>query len=323
MNQGWRNIVSKLSTASVLLLLWLIAGLTFENFWSPFVVADLFSENAFLGIAALGMTLVILSGGIDLSVGSVIGFTTIFIATAITDHSVPTGLAWLAALTIGASFGAMMGFLIHSFELPAFLVTLAGLFFARGMAFFVKPESVQIRNSTYQWLSDSTIPIGGGAELELTTQILLVVFVITFAVTGFTRFGRNIFAIGGSESSGKLMGLPVGRTKILVYAVSGFCSALAGITMTLYMDSGNPINATALELDAIAIVVIGGTLLSGGVGSVTGTMLGFLIYGTIYQIIYFASLSSSVATIAIGALLLTFVILQRLLAAPSSNVSSD
>ncbi len=317
MNQRWSKLVSTASTASVLLLLWIVAGLAFDNFWSPFVVADLFSENAFLGISAIGMTLVILSGGIDLSVGSVIGFTTIFVATLITDHSVSPWLAWLTALLIGTGFGAMMGFLIHVFELPAFLVTLAGLFFARGMAFFVKPESVQIRSETYEWLSSCAVPTGGGAELELTTLILLSVFAIALVTLNLTRFGRNIFAIGGSQSSAQLMGLPVGRTKVLVYAISGFCSALAGITMTLYMDSGNPINATALELDAIAIVVIGGTLLSGGVGGVTGTMLGFLIYGTIYQITYFASLSSSLATIAIGALLLTFIMLQRLIVAPA------
>lgn len=183
----------------------------------------------------------------------------------------------------------------------------------------MKPESVQIRNETYEWLSSFTIPIGDGAELEFTTLILLVVFAVALVIANLTRFGRNIFAIGGSESASLLMGLPVGRTRILVYAISGFCSALAGITMTLYMDSGNPINATALELDAIAIVVIGGTLLGGGVGSISGTMLGFLIYGTIYQITYFASLSSSLATIAIGALLLAFIMLQRLIAAPAQT----
>ena len=129
-------------------------------------------------------------------------------------------------------------------------------------------------------------------------------------ITNFSSFGRNVFAIGGSEESAVLMGLPVGRTKVAVYAINGFCSALAGIVMTLYMDSGNPIG---LELDVIAVVVIGGTLLSGGVGNFSGTLLGFLIYGTIYQITYFANVGSSVATIAIGGLLLAFILLQRLL----------
>ena len=144
-------------------------------------------------------------------------------------------------------------------------------------------------------------------------MILLMLLILMAGITNFTSFGRNVFAIGGSEESAVLMGLPVGRTKVTVYAINGFCSALAGIVMTLYMDSGNPINAIGLELDVIAVVVIGGTLLSGGVGNFSGTLLGFLIYGTIYQITYFANVGSSVATIAIGGLLLAFILLQRLL----------
>lgn len=306
-----------MATAGVLTLLFASASLYFKNFCSPFVISDLFSQNAFLGISAIGMTIVILSGGIDLSVGAVIGFTTIFVATLITRHEVSPWLAWAAALGIGTTFGAAMGATIHFFKLPAFLVTLAGLFFARGMAFCVTQESVQIRNETHQWISAIAIPITtsmGDAEIGFTTIVLLVLLALMASVANFSSFGRNVFAIGGSEESALLMGLPVARTKVAVYAVNGFCSALAGIVMTLYMDSGNPINAIGLELDVIAVVVIGGTLLSGGVGSFSGTLLGFLIYGTIYQITYFANVGSSVATIAIGGLLLAFILLQRLLA---------
>lgn len=278
-----------------------------------YIVADLFSENAFLGIVAIGMTMVILSGGIDLSVGSVIGFTSIFVASMITDRGIHPLIVWAIALMLGAGMGGLMGTLIQVYRLPAFLVTLGGLFFARGMAFYVKPEAVQIDHPLYDRLGDISLPIGGGAELGIVPLIFLVVFAIMIVVAHSTRFGRNLYAIGGNEESALLMGLPVARTKILVYTLNGFLSALAGITMTLYMDSGNPINATALELDAIAIVVIGGTLLTGGVGTVAGTMLGVLIYATIYQVTYFASLRSSLATIAIGGLLLGFIVLQKLL----------
>lgn len=302
-----------LATATVLALLFGAASLYFKNFCSPLVVSDLFSQNAFLGISAIGMTLVILSGGIDLSVGAVIGFTTIFVATLITQQEVSPWLAWTTALGFGTLFGAAMGATIHFFKLPAFLVTLAGLFFARGMAFCVTPQSVQIRNDTYEWVSAIAIPLGD-AELGFTTMVLLTLLTLVAGVANFSSFGRNVFAVGGSEESAVLMGLPVGRTKVAVYAINGFCSALAGIVMTLYMDSGNPINAIGLELDVIAVVVIGGTLLSGGVGNFSGTLLGFLIYGTIYQITYFANVGSSVATIAIGGLLLAFILLQRLLA---------
>jgi len=304
--------VTLLTTAAVLVVLFGSASLWFKNFFSPFVISDLFSENAFLGISALGMTLVILSGGIDLSVGAVIGFTTIFVATLIAEHDVSPWLAWPIALGVGTAYGAAMGAIIHFFKLPAFLVTLAGLFFARGMAFCVTQQSVQIRNETYEMVSEITIPFGE-AEIGFTSIVFLVLLAAIAWVANFSPLGRNVFAIGGDEESAVLMGLPVARTKVAVYAYNGFCSALAGIAMTLYMDSGNPINAIGLELDVIAVVVIGGTLLSGGVGSFSGTLLGFLIYGTIYQITYFANLGSSIATIAIGALLLAFILLQQLL----------
>lgn len=299
-------------TAVVLATLFGIASLCFENFCSTYVISDLFSENAFLGISALGMTIVILSGGIDLSVGAVIGFTTIFVASLITQHEVSPWLAWTVALIVGTAYGAAMGATIHIFRLPAFLVTLAGLFFARGMAFYVTQQSVQIRNSTYESVSDIAIPFGE-AEIGFTTIVFLILLAVMACFLNFSSFGRNVLAIGGNEESAVLMGLPVARTKVAVYAINGFCSALAGIAMTLYMDSGNPINAIGLELDVIAVVVIGGTLLSGGVGSFSGTLLGFLIYGTIYQITYFANVGSSIATIAIGALLLAFILLQQML----------
>ncbi|EMI46767.1 galactofuranose ABC transporter, permease protein YjfF [Rhodopirellula sp. SWK7] len=302
-----------LTTAAVFVFLFSAASMRFEGFASMYVVADLFSENAFLGITAIGMTLVILSGGIDLSVGSVIGFTSVLVATLITDHQMSPVFVWSIALALGTVFGALMGALIHVYRLPAFLVTLGGLFLARGMAFYVKPEAVQIDHPVYDRLGDIAIPIGGGAELGIAPLIFLVLFMIALVVAHYTRFGRNVYAIGGDEESAVLMGLPVGRTKVCVYTINGFLSALAGITMTLYMDSGNPINATALELDAIAVVVIGGTLLTGGVGYIAGTMLGLLIYATIYQITFFASLRSSLATIAIGVLLLGFIVLQKMI----------
>jgi len=306
-----RKYVPLLATGGVLVALFLGASLRFEGFCSTFIIADLFSENAFLGITALGMTLVILSGGIDLSVGSVIGFTTIFVATMIADKGMPPLLVWIMALAIGTGIGAVMGILIQTFKLPAFLVTLGGLFFARGMAYAVKNESVQIDCALYETLGNVNLPIGGGAELSFSALLFLVLFATVVAIAHFTRFGRNVYAIGGDEDSALLMGLPVTRTKIAVYTFNGFCSALAGIAMTLYMDSGNPINGMALELDAIAVVVIGGTLLSGGIGFVTGTLLGFLIYTTIYQITYFANIAASLGTITIGTLLLVFIILQK------------
>ena len=271
-------------------------------------------DNAMLGIAACGMTLVIFSGGIDLSVGSVVGFTTIFIASLVQTHHAPPLLAIALALAVGALFGAAMGYLIDRFDLPPFLVTLGGMFFARGMGFVISSESVGIDNPFYSKLTDFSIPLGGKAALPTTGLVYLAVFAIAVWITHWTPFGRNIYAMGGSEPSARLMGVPVGRTKVIVYAVSGFCAAFAGAVSTIFMGSGDPTRGAGFELDVIASVVIGGTLLSGGVGSQAGTMAGVLIFGTIQTALVFdGRLNSWWLRIAIGGLLLLFILLQRLL----------
>jgi simple sugar transport system permease protein len=274
---------------------------------------SLLSDNAFLGITAVGMTLVIFSGGIDLSVGAVIGFTSIFTATLIERHGVPPALAWTLALLAGAGLGGFMGTLIHVFRLPAFLITLAGMFLARGAGFWISTESTGISHPLYARISGYELVLG---EFRLSAAALLLIAVVLtgYILAHHTRFGRNLLAIGGNEQSALLMGLPVGATKITVYALNGACAAFAGIVATLYTGSGNPSMGLGLELDAIAIVVIGGTLLSGGRGHLLGTALGVLIFGTIQAAILFdGRLSSWWMRIVVGALLLGFILLQRFL----------
>jgi simple sugar transport system permease protein len=194
------------------------------------------------------------------------------------------------------------------------LVTLGGLFVIRGVALLVNSESISIDNPLYDKLSSMAFPIGFGQQLPLTAAVFLVLTVILVLVSIHTPFGRNAYAVGGNETSALLMGLPVGRTKIAVYALGGFCSGLAGVVNTIYTSSGNAIAATGMELDAIAAVVIGGTLLSGGVGYVAGTPLGVLTFAIISTAITFqGTLSSWWTRIAIGGLLLLFVVIQRLI----------
>src|SRR5262245_510909 len=208
------------------------------------------------------MTFVILSGGIDLSVGSVMAFTTIFIATLIGKHGMHPAPVIVLALALGTSLGTGMGWLIHRYELPPFLVTLGGMFFARGMAFVVSQESVEIVHPFYAAVLGFGIPLTEHVAPPATVLVFVVVFAVGAFLAHHTRFGRNVYAIGGSESSARLMGLPVARTKVTVYALSGLCSALAGVVMSFYTGSGNPAGSVGFELDAIASVVIGGTLLS-------------------------------------------------------------
>lgn len=300
-----------LVTALIFAALFATASKMYDGFFSSRVLIGLLSDNAFLGIAAVGMTLVIFSGGIDLSVGAVIGFTSIFTANLIEHHHLAPGSAWLIALTAGTGLGAGMGALIHVFRLPPFLITLAGMFLARGAGFWINTDSVGVGHELYSKISGYELALGS-MIFPANALILLFVMLAGYVVAHHTRFGRNLLAIGGSEHSALLMGLPIGSAKIAVYAVNGFCAALAGIVATLYTGSGNPSMGIGLELDAIAIVVIGGTLLTGGRGHVFGTFLGILIFGTIQAAILFdGRLSSWWMRIVVGGLLLVFILLQR------------
>jgi len=302
------------ATALIFVVLFCTAGLLYPGFFSVRVVRNLVTDNAILGVTAVGMTFVILSGGIDLSVGAVMAFTSIFVAAAVMDWHLHPAAAWAAALLLGGGFGAGLGALIHVYRLPPFLVTLAGMFFARGMAFVVKMESLGIRHPLYERLSAMGLPLVRGTRLPPVALVFLVVLLAGAAAAHWTAFGRNVYAVGGSEESAVLMGLPVGRTKVLVYAVSGFCAALAGVLSTLYMGSGDPARGFGLELDAIAAVVIGGAALTGGSGCIEGTLFGVLIYGTIQMALVFdGRLNAWWLRIGIGMLLLAFVVLQRLL----------
>lgn len=302
-----------LATAFVFLLLYLTACVLYDGFFGWRVIGNLFADNAVLGITAVGMTLVIFSGGIDLSVGAVVGFSSILTATLIVGHGWPSPLAWLAALALGAGLGAVMGWLIHGFGLPPFLITLAGMFFARGSAFWINTESVGISRPVYESLGMFHLPVGP-LSLSSAALVFLSVVLCGYVLGHHTRFGRNLLAIGGSEQSALLMGLPIGLSKIGVYTLNGALAALAGIVTTVYTGSGNPSTGLGLELDAIAVVVIGGTLLTGGRGHLLGTLLGVLIFGTIQTALLFdGRLSSWWMRIVVGALLLIFILLQRVL----------
>lgn len=304
------------ATAAVCCLLYGIAAIAYDNFRSPQVLINFFTDNASLGVAAVGLTFVILSGGIDLSVGSAVGLTSILIAWLVEKHHVQPVVAILVSLSVGAFFGAGMGCLIRYYALPPFLVTLAGMFLIRGLGFVIHFESIAINHSFYNSISNLGFHLGRFANVPLTGILFVIVFLIGVCVAHYTKFGRNIYAMGGSEQSALLMGLPVGSVKVWVYTLNGVCAAFAGVLYTFYTSSGNPTAGTGMELDAIAAVVIGGTLLTGGVGYVAGTLIGVLIFGVIQTAITFqGTLSSWWTKITIGFLLLVFILLQKLIQA--------
>jgi galactofuranose transport system permease protein len=309
-----------IATALVLLVLYGAGAVSYRNFASLHVLVNLLGDNAFLGVAAIGVTFVILSGGIDLSVGAMVAFTSILIATLVGVHGVHPVPAMVIALAVGTMLGTGMGCLIHFYQLPPFLVTLAGMFFARGLGFVVHPQSLGIKHSFFVEHINQTlaIPLTARVSFPFTATCFVIILLGAVFLAHYSRFGRNVYAIGGDEQSARLMGLPVARTKVLIYSFSGCCSALAGIVYTFYTQSGNPAACVGLELDAIASVVIGGTLLSGGIGYVAGTAMGVLILGLIQTIITFqGNLNTWWTRIAVGVLVLVFIVLQNTVSAAS------
>ncbi|MBY5807229.1 galactofuranose ABC transporter, permease protein YjfF [Rhizobium ruizarguesonis] len=301
-----------LATIVIFVLAYAGCALQYPNILSTRVIGNLLTDNAFLGIAAVGMTFVIISGGIDLSIGSVIAFTGVFLAVILQNTSIHPLLAFALVLVITTAFGAIMGAIIHYLEMPAFIVTLAGMFLARGMAFVLSIDSIPIDHEYYSTLTSLYWRLPGGGRLTLIGGIMLLVFAVGIFIAQRTRFGTNVYALGGGAQTARLMGVPVGRTTIQIYALSGFLAGLSGIVFSLYTSAGYSLAAVGVELDAIAAVVIGGTLLTGGAGFVAGTLIGILIQGLIQTYITFdGTLSSWWTKILIGLLLFAFILMQK------------
>ncbi|ASU40171.1 sugar ABC transporter permease YjfF [Herbaspirillum sp. meg3] len=314
---------TSLVTVALLVVLFAMGSVAYDGFFSAQVVLNLLIDNAFLLVIGIGMTFVILSGGIDLSVGSVLALTTMISAYLLHAWHWHPLLVIVCVLMLGGLFGAAMGTLIHFFKLQPFIVTLAGMFLARGLCYLISINSITIDDPLYVAMSQTRLELGlGDAFVSPSVVIAVLMLVLAIYLAHFTRFGRAVYAIGGNEHSALLMGLPVGRTKIAIYAFSGFCAALAGVLFSFYMLSGYGLHAQGTELDAIAAVVIGGTLLTGGYGYVAGTLTGVLILGVIQTLIAFdGTLSSWWTKIVIGVLLFVFCLAQRLMSLGAAKAS--
>ncbi|TJZ79841.1 galactofuranose ABC transporter, permease protein YjfF [Paracoccus hibiscisoli] len=300
------------ATIAIFVLAYALAYSQFPAMLSTRVIGNLLTDNAYLGIVAVGMTLVILSGGIDLSVGSVIAFSGVFIAVALRDTGLHPLAVFAALLLLTTVFGAGMGFLIDRLAMPAFIVTLAGMFLARGAAYLLSVQAVPITHPFYKLLQDAYWLMPGRGRLTLIGVLMLAVVALGAVVAHRTRFGTSVYALGGGAQTARLMGVPQGRTTVLVYAFSGLMAGLSGIVFSVYTGSGYSLATVGTELTAIAAVVIGGTLLTGGSGTMIGTLVGVLTMGLIQTYIVFdGSLSSWWTKIVIGLLLLGFILLQK------------
>ena len=318
------NNIPIITTVSIFLLMYAVSSIIFPGFFSLYNFVNIFKATAFIGIISVGMTFVIISGGIDLSVGSVVAFTTIFIAKLYEAYQVPTWISMLICIAIGIALGFVVGCLITYFHLPPFLVTLVTMFFMRGLAYMVHQGTISINEDPFiTFMKKTGIKVGAG-NLSLYVFILFLVLVIGIIVARSTKFGRNVYAIGGNESSAVLMGLPVNRTKVLIYTLSGLLSAIGGIIFTIHLASGKPHNTIGLELTVIASVVIGGTLLTGGSGRVIGSFFGVLIYGLVFKLpAYISAFREWWAQILVGVLVLVFILIQTVITQRTAKINGN
>ena len=285
---------------------------------------DLLNENAALIIISCALTIVMIGGGINISVGGVIGLTCMACALFLNAHagglSVP--LAFLLALGIGLAFGAGMGFLVSYLEIQPFIVSLAGMFLARGLTTILSVNPVNVDHEGFEALVKAKIKIpflgyvapNGNlipAKVEIGAVVALLIVILMYVLLRYVRLGRNIYALGGNQQSALMLGINVKRTRFLSYVISGVLSGLAGFVFLTHKPTGNASVAMRSEMDAIAASIIGGTLLTGGVGNVVGTLFGVLILATIQKIIGLSPLNDSWwQEMASGAMLGLFIILQ-------------
>ncbi|MBY0149245.1 galactofuranose ABC transporter, permease protein YjfF [Neobacillus niacini] len=307
------NHIFIVATTALILLLYGYGSFSFTGFSSTQVILNLFIDNAYLIIVATGLAFVIITGGIDLSVGALVAFVSM-VSASLLEQGVNAYIVILVTLLIGIIFGAFQGYMIDRFDLHPWIVTLAGMFLARGASFLISTDSIVITNETYSSISRAKVYILGDSYVSIGAIVAIMVVIIAIYMAKFSKFGRNVYAIGGNVKSAKLMGLPVKRTIILVYTLSGFCASLGGLVFTFYMLSGYGLHLLGMEMDAIAACVIGGILLTGGFGYLIGPLLGVLSMGIIQTLIMFqGTLSSWWTKIAVGFLLFLFILLQRLI----------
>lgn len=310
-NAAFAGVLQRQGAAVVLVLGVVAAWFAFPRFGSADNLRDLALQSSFLAVIALGMTFVIISGGIDLSVGSVFALGGVLAAYGSRFGVV---VAVLLPLAVCAAIGLVNGLLIARTRMAPFIVTLASLLFARGLLLALTSEG----STTYKVDAGSPLLWLGRGELlgvGVPVWIALVLFGLGGILLRRTGFGQSVFALGGAEQSAVLMGLPVARTKISLYTLSGALAGVAGILNAAYLQSGVTVIGVGTELDAISVVVIGGTLLTGGAGTVLGTLVGVLLRTLIQNVInQVGTIDPNYQTVVSGAFLLVVVVIQRLLA---------
>ena len=311
--------------------MYIAAMLTLKGgFLKPQMFFDLLNDNAYLIIISCGLTIVMIGGGINISVGGVISLTVMSCALFLNSGSIRNDpicilATLLLALGIGLAFGLLQGFLVSYLDIQPFIVTLAGMFLARGLTTILSVNPVTVAHEGFQALVKAKLRISwlgspsldGGwipAKIEIGAIVAIVVVIGMFLLLRYTKLGRSIYAVGGNRQSALMLGINVRSTVFWSYVISGLLSGLAGFVFLMHKPAGNASVAMRSEMDAIAASIIGGTLLSGGVGNVIGTFFGAMILATIQKIIALSPLNASWwQEMANGAMLCFFILLQSVI----------
>ncbi|KQY42631.1 sugar ABC transporter permease [Rhizobium sp. Root483D2] len=310
-----RLIIQEYGIFLAFLLLAVILSLSNEYFLTPGNISNVLLQTSINGVLAIGMTFVILTRGIDLSVGSVVAlagivsasFATTSATAGIAGGPYPFYVALTIGILVGLACGALVGLIVSRFAVPAFVATLGMLSAARGMTLiYGGGKPVPALTSEFRWLGTGNI-----LGIPMPVILLAIVFAISWWVLTRTRYGRYIYAVGGNPHAAKTSGINVTRMKFSVYMISGSLSGLAGMMLSARTGSALPQAGIAYELDAIAAVVIGGTSLSGGVGRVTGTLIGALIIGVMNNGLDLMGIQSYYQQVLKGALIVGAVMLDQ------------
>lgn len=330
------NKLKNLTDTNLLLLITIVvffvmylAAMIFlgEGFLKPQTLFNILNANAALIIVSVGMSIVMITGGIDISVGGVTALVSMCCAVYLDYQGGNIWVSMLIALAIGLAFGVVQGFLIAYLDIQPFIVTLAGMFFARGMTTIVHTNPFNVANETFVALKDTRIvvPFMGSvnrlgkyvdAYIQIGVVVALLVVAVLFCVLRWTKLGRSFYAVGGNNQSALMLGINVKRTKFISYLISGLLAGIGGYVYFLYVGSGSASHASGMEMNAIASSIIGGTMLTGGVGNLIGTLFGVLSLSTIKNIVSSAGLGDAWWTnITIAAMLCLFLLVQSIVMA--------
>lgn len=310
-------------TIAVFFLMY-IGAIIFQGsgFLKPQTFFNILNANAALIILACGMSLVMITGGIDISVGGVTALVSMCCAVYLDYKGGNVFMAVIIALAIGLAFGAFQGFLVAYLDIQPFIVTLAGMFFARGMTTIVNTSPFNVENEAFVALKMTRVNVPGmgsvnkigkyvPAYVEIGVLVALLVVIVMFVMLRWAKVGRNFYAVGGNKQSALMLGINVKRTKFLSHLICGLLAGIGGFVYFLHVGSGSPSHATGAEMDAIASSIIGGTMLTGGVGNVIGTFFGVLSLSTIQNIVSSAGFDQAWwSGITRAAMLCLFLVIQ-------------